>query len=780
MVQTTRRMSFFMVPAAIALVSFGLTAGAQDKAATEKKAEPKVPSKVDATEKAEKPAPKATKPATKVAPKAATPTATQPITKPATSATKPVAKPVAQTTPSATKPAPSATKPVATAKPTPSATKPVATAKPTPSATKPVVATTKPAVTPTATKPVEVKTATKADEPKAVAAPQPKPVVAAPVPAVKPSPAAIALAKQIRAAKNDFAAADAAAQQKARGKLVAALNKLDARLSADGQNGADWKSFLLFADLQAELNKKSDVDTAKLATIGRRYSAGYVGLEGNDYRNTAIALEEFTAATEVAQNKDLKKSFETTLEELADATETIGDAGPDSTQAAQLGRLVGWLDAHGQSDKIVTAVTTKYSQPNLLFDVTQAFADESLAQPIDRTEPVRDCILGTSISGRGRTVGDVKLDFIPSDDRATIEARMYGINQSRTVGVNRSALIFSTGRTELGGRQLLFVDQDGLTAGHAIATARVNNHIYGFGSTKRGIMGKIVTKIAAKKAPQQQAQGQAIAGAHAKQRLYRQLDSEAKEMVLKANEEFTKRVRLPLKRFNAEPEVFQFTTTDDALRLRVLQATTGKLAAPSAPPKLPSGTGIGLRVHRSLIDNGAQQMLAGRKFDRERIDDLVRKQFGLELKERNEEDEVPFSITFADKDPVTVAFAGDKVSITVRSKGFTSDDKSLEAMEITTHYLVSANEQGLKLTRDGEYEIYPPGFKRGVDKLSFQQTSLRTLLKKKFEKVLPAEFVGEGIVLDEGRGTIYIAHVDADDDWLSLGFKKRAEPVAAE
>lgn len=728
MATTTRRMSFFhLIPMVLAIVSVGFTAWG-NQAPGAKKADDKKP--------AAKASAKSTAPAKNEVPAKSEAAKTK---APAKTESKPAAK--AGDAKPAEKPAPAKTE-----------TKTTAASAPEPKAPAP-----------------------KAAEPKA---PEPKPAAAAPA---KLSAANAALAKQIREAKKSFAAGDAGRQQKARSDLQAALKKLDTRLSADGQNGADWKTFLLFDELKAELNKKSNVDLAVLARVGRRYSAGYLGLEDDDYQNVAAALEDFTDATAVAQTKDLKQDYEQTLDELATTLEAADSAGLDSAQAGTIGRLVNHLQRFGQAGDVVKSVTQRYSQPNFLVDLSQNFTDDVLVRPIDRTEPVTDCIMGTAISGCGRTIGDVRLDFAESPDRAVINALMSGVNHSKTVGHNRSALIYSTGQTALSSQQTLFLTEDGLVAGPVRASAKVNNRITGFGSTKGGIVGKIVAKIAAKKAPQQQGQATAIAQQHAKQRLVNSLDKEIKELVTKSQREWQNKVRLPMRRFDVEPQEMVFSTTEDSLRLRILQEGGGRLAATSAPPKIAGNAGLGIRLHASLIENASQQAVAGRTFDRDRIDDLLRNQLGLKLKERNELDEVPFSITFAEQDPISLVFDDDRFSVTVRAAGFTSDGKPLEAMHITTHYTLSVDKSGLKLTRDGDFEIYPPGFVRGgVKKLSLQQTSLRTLLKKKFDKALPIEITPEGVELEDGRGTLIVGHVKAHDGWLSLGLETKKEPKSAE
>jgi hypothetical protein len=214
-----------------------------------------------------------------------------------------------------------------------------------------------------------------------------------------------------------------------------------------------------------------------------------------------------------------------------------------------------------------------------------------------------------------------------------------------------------------------------------------------------------------------------------------------------------------------------------ALRLRVVQDVGNRLAAPGAAPALPAGPGIVVRVHHSLIDNTTEQMFAGRRFDRTRLRDLVENQFGMKPKESD--DDTQFSITFADNDPITMTLEDDVVSVTVRGKKFTSEEKAYEGMNITSRYLVSTSGDTVKLTRQGDFEIYPPGFRQGVDKLSLAQTSFRRLLQRRFDKMLDKEYVREGIVLEKDRGTLYADTVKVDGGWATVGYKYKPVPKVA-
>lgn len=592
------------------------------------------------------------------------------------------------------------------------------------------------------------------------------------------NPMTSALVKQVRDAKSSFAAADAKRIAKLQNSAVAAAEKLAARFKAMSQpNGADWKQYVRIDELLVELKKPSNVDVALLDDVHDRLTAGYEGLEKEPYRALAAALADYSPAVAAAQNKDLKKDYEQRLDELAAVLSEVGDGVPTAPQAATISDATAWLDAHHQNPQLVDALTRRYSQPNLLVDVQESFVADAIGGDVDEVEPVRDVILGTTIRGSGRTVGTLKLDFVESQSPAVIDAYFNGTNYSKTTGYNRSALIYSTGRTELQGQKTLHVSDEGIQAISGATHAEVHNKIDCIGSSKGGLIGQIVIKVASKKAPEQQKQAECIAARHAEHRLLLKLNEQSSDLVERANSDYQRRLRLPLTRFDALPRSMQISTTDDALTVRVLQDAGRRLAAPGKAPAT-AKSGASVRLHHSLVDNTTQKMLAGRRFNRERLIDLIQNQLGLEPPAND--DDTPFAITFADRDPLTLSLDDGTIAVTVRGKQFMSDEKLYEGMNITARYKAETTGDGLKLTRDGDLAIYPPGFRSGVDKLSVSQTALRRLLQRKFDKMLPGEVVGEGVELENGRGKLVVSQLQITDGWAVLGWKHKPAATEAE
>jgi len=564
----------------------------------------------------------------------------------------------------------------------------------------------------------------------------------------------------------------------ARNALQHAIVELDQYLATiEPAYAAGWKEYLRFDALVAEVWRADDVDTAALFKLQRRYLGGFVGLEEPAFQNVAARLLAFTQLAEAARNKTLEADYTKHLNQLADTIDAVGGKAPTPEQADAIAADLAWLEASGQTPDVVEQLAGRYSQPNLLVDVSESLVEESLGRSVDQTEPVIDCILGTSIRGTGRTIGQVSVELIPNTDQAQLQTHLNGVNFSRTVGTNRSALIYSRGQTTLHGTSTLFVNDQGLTAGPVQAQASVRNQITGFGSTRGGLLGNIVKKIAAKKAPKQQGEAQQIAAAHARTKLARSMQRQIVELVGDANAEIEGKFRKPLLRFGQYPAQLNYATTDDAIIIRARQTTRGRLAAPGSAPQLAVGAPISVRLHQSLITNSTQGMLAGRKFDQQRIQLLAESLLG-EVPERLQPKpgEEPFSITFADVNPVSLSFADDSATFTIRGKAFTSGDKTYDGMNITGVYKLSSDGHGLKAVRQGDFDIVPPDFKRGSgQRLNTRQIVLKRILTEKFGKAFPVEIVREGTAVQDEQsdfGTMYVSSLRADGDWLVLGVKR--------
>jgi hypothetical protein len=115
--------------------------------------------------------------------------------------------------------------------------------------------------------------------------------------------------------------------------------------------------------------------------------------------------------------------------------------------------------------------------------------------------------------------------------------------------------------------------------------------------------------------------------------------------------------------------------------------------------------------------------------------------------------------------------------MTVRGTGYTSGDREFDAMDVWATYRIEPGHPGVRLVRDGDVQIYPPGFvPGGGKKLSVQQTSLRGILQKRFNKVFKEVVDVEPLKLPgemEKAGPLPIEQLDArKDGWVAAGWRK--------
>ena len=105
-------------------------------------------------------------------------------------------------------------------------------------------------------------------------------------------------------------------------------------------------------------------------------------------------------------------------------------------------------------------------------------------------------------------------------------------------------------------------------------------------------------------------------------------------------------------------------------------------------------------------------------------------------------------------------------------------------MDISAAYRIEPGPGGVRLVRDGDVQIYPPGFvPGGGEKLTVQETSLRRILQKRFNKVFDEVVDVEPLKLPgelERAGPLPMEQIVArKDGWVAVGWRKK-DPLIRE
>jgi hypothetical protein len=556
------------------------------------------------------------------------------------------------------------------------------------------------------------------------------------------------------------------------------LSRLEAYLSRHGSDGKGWNDYLHLQELRLQLKTPAKPDAAALLGVLRRFRANYPTLDLPQFAETAAALNDYLHVARTQANADLQSDTDRRLELLAEETAKL-TSPPNPESLARITAVVSWLERRWQAGPVVQAIRGRFSHPNLHVRVAGEFVAAASSRAIDETAPVHDNILGTSINGSGRTLGHTHVRLAPRADRAAFDLVIEGVNRSDTVGRNGPAIIFASGVTILKGTKRITLDDRGLHLAATSANAETSSHVDGVASTKCGLMDRIIKKIAWKQIPKQKAEGDCIAAAHAERQFGDRVDAEAAEQIAEANRLFATQFRNPLLRRGEFPKLLELHTDASALHLTVAQETIGKLAAPRPAPEIEGAHAIDVRLHESTIVNLAAGLLAGRTIRQEDVEKQALEVFGKIPEGLHDDEKGPWSITFAQRDPVALKMAGDSVELTVRAEGFTSEGSSLEGMDITVRYALAREGLGFKAVRQGDPEVLPPNHLAG-NPIPVRLNSLRALLKERFSKLFPAEFVSPGLKF-EGKlahlGTLPISHLSIDAGWLAIAWRMDVPPA---
>jgi hypothetical protein len=560
-----------------------------------------------------------------------------------------------------------------------------------------------------------------------------------------------------------------------RSKLAQAVHALDTYLSRYGTRGSSWKKFLRWPQLVAESQGTAAPNLEELTMLRARFVSGYEGLELGPFAAVRLALERYIGLLQSQGGTE-----EQYRDELKSVAEALKTPGHDSME--KLSEAAARLARSGRSTELLDSLKARFNEPNVRVNVSNRFVWTGISRPIDEVSPLRDNILGTMITGTGHTLGWVESRLIPDANRASIETIVTARNLARTVGYNGPAVIYSNGDSQLRGHKTLVVTSQGLSSLPATASVQTQSRVTGIGSTKHGIVDRLVKKVAAKRIPQEKAKGERVAQQHAERMFRTKLDEQAATMIARANERFQNRVRLPLERFGGFPEKMHVSSSEDYIDVVGLQAGPELLGATIPAPRATNGADLLLRLHESMINNTATNMLAGRNLDQPEIDRIAMQLVG-QIPDRSADEELrePWSVTFAEDRPVSLSIDDQTATIVVRGTKFTSGTKKLPGMRITAKYRLSREAGTLKAVREEEVEALPINFVKGKQTLSAREAAMMGPIRKRFAKLFKDEFVSDGLRLQgnwERLGPVPASEFSADDGWVLVGWTQNDVPPA--
>ncbi|MBB77191.1 MAG: hypothetical protein CMJ75_22015 [Planctomycetaceae bacterium] len=571
------------------------------------------------------------------------------------------------------------------------------------------------------------------------------------------------LAKHALAAGRDFQPKTARDVAVAIEQVQMAMQSLEQFLATNDDTSTDWKMHLRWEDAIKLLAQEKPPELRSLRDILQCYRQNIPGIERKPFTKVRDKLE-ILSNTVLYSNAQITKVYQQRVKQLADQLMTYSETS-NADDGFLIGRLSGFLQQGGQADSLVTSIRHHYSHPNLMLSVSQDLIGRLLSQRVEDTMPLEDRINGTTLRGTVHTVGTVTVELVDNPSRGNLRVRLRGNAESKSIGSNLGVTVHTTGNTKINASKLIHLDAFGLHPQPASANCVTESSIDSISARSR-----CIEKIAWRRALASQSQGEQMASRRAEQQVAERVDQQTTEMLKEANHFLKEQFRQPLIRRNAFPRLFEFTTIDGHLKLRMQQSNSRQLAAPGPAPQHEGTPDVGIKIHESLIGNLSEAILGGTVLTGDSLQGLL-EDLGAEVPAELQGDAgEPWSITFSSNRPIRVSFQDNITSISLRGRRFTRGDTVVgNVIDITARYSVNMTPAGLKLKRQGDVEVdYVNRRTLGVP-----QIAIKTMLLKKFNSLYKPELEVQDLVLPERwrqAGNLRLKNSQVSTGWLVLNW----------
>jgi hypothetical protein len=598
-----------------------------------------------------------------------------------------------------------------------------------------------------------------------------------------PPPPPERLMAELQAARKAFQAPDANTVAEAKAALTAALETLNARLGASGQNGADWRRFLQLGTLEQQLGKNPP-NLAALDGVYAQFASGREGLELAPLAKVREALKEYLLAVRALSNPALMASYQEVMDRLAARIEQYRQA-PSAEAAAAINRSLQFIIDAGQPERVAVAIQRNFSYPNVYLRVSADLIAAGIDRPVSYAAPVNDVILGTTVYANSMTTGKIKARLVPSPNQAVVDMLFQGSVVSNSIGYAGNVQLQSLSCASVSGRKSLLMDPLGAATLPAVSAANTNNDVRGIQANSG-----IAERAAWRRVSEQKAEAEQEASRHTEQRVNQRLDEEANRGIGDLNRRYQERIRGPLTEHNLFPRLAAFSSTADATHVAATEGRVTELAAPWGAPEADGVGDFSAQVHQSAVVNAGNDGYAGATVAQEPFMRTLEDYLGKVPEQLQDRDKSPpWAITLAARDPISARFDNDLVTFTLRGQAYTSGDMHQPAMNVTAVYAIQRTGQGVKFVRQGPLAIFPPGYEPGKGQsLSVPEQRLRTQLERRFGRVFEPEITPKPLTLSgnwKKAGQLGLVAARAHAGWLALTWKRipgtegAGEPSAA-
>ncbi len=203
----------------------------------------------------------------------------------------------------------------------------------------------------------------------------------------------------------------------------------------------------------------------------------------------------------------------------------------------------------------------------MILRVSERYLEELFARDINKQTAVSRVVMGTRARGTAHTRGRADVDTKPDVDDAAFYVRINGTTHSRTVGHNGPAIIHSRSVTTWTCQKIVrFNGEEFVTTP---ATIKSNTQITPLGadSSLPGLRGRIVSKIATRRACECNSAAERISGRDTDRQVLADVDRVIEQQIAKLNERVESRPLMAFLLPKLDDVGVQFSTSSNCINI---------------------------------------------------------------------------------------------------------------------------------------------------------------------------------------------------------------------
>lgn len=236
--------------------------------------------------------------------------------------------------------------------------------------------------------------------------------------------------------------------------------------------------------------------------------------------------------------------------------------------------LLGHSISYGQSTPLFEEVVASPqgvtdSRLSLLLKIPASMIAKSVNHEFHHTTPIQREILGTRSTGVAECHGSVTCELTEHSTGAQLCCRISGTISSDTCGTNGPAIIQAHAHTDYTAYKFAIFDGHRFTTSPATVQLETRIKVNGIGSSLPGLRGRIVRRVATKRATKSHAQAESITKDLTAQELCQRIDVDFDERIQSLNRKLERNISV-LNQFGITGERLVVRSFRDSVEVGIL------------------------------------------------------------------------------------------------------------------------------------------------------------------------------------------------------------------